>query len=341
MLKGKGLTLTCLATVCIVAAVLALWLFANQRERRWNGIGVSSASVLNCLGPELARRASLDPSDPVFWNHALLEFLSKPFLDRGGYSPDIVSRAVPVPLLGASAGNAAVPEVQVLLFIAPLRDGQPGVVNAYVLSTSSRYGPSPCVAYLRSPAERPADERDGLAFFAIAQRLWECARTGQQADFDKEAASFVDSDRFSLACLDHKIVLSGRQLSAMARLLRAHAFRQFAAADDPSPRPWFKGYELYSWQNPDGSWDFSLLIGTNRNKTVEEIFDKKVSIHGLDQLKERISQLPEGTHVVWLDCLIVGNAKAKGSEALKYPSAQMTDDVARFAAEHGGEVVGP
>ena len=31
-----------------------------------------------------------------------------------------------------------------------------------------------------------------------------------------------------------------------------------------------KGYELYSWQD-GGQWKFSLLVGTNREKTLEEI----------------------------------------------------------------------
>jgi hypothetical protein len=31
-----------------------------------------------------------------------------------------------------------------------------------------------------------------------------------------------------------------------------------------------KGYELYSWQQ-DGQWVFSLLVGTNREKTLDEI----------------------------------------------------------------------
>ncbi len=31
-----------------------------------------------------------------------------------------------------------------------------------------------------------------------------------------------------------------------------------------------KGYELYSWQDGD-RWYFSVLVGTNRNKTLDEI----------------------------------------------------------------------
>ena len=39
--------------------------------------------------------------------------------------------------------------------------------------------------------------------------------------------------------------------------------------DNPLPHS-FKGYELYSWQQ-DNQWNYTLITGTNRDKTVEEI----------------------------------------------------------------------
>jgi len=38
-------------------------------------------------------------------------------------------------------------------------------------------------------------------------------------------------------------------------------------------QPAMKGMELYSWQMVDGSWNYSLLTGTNRQKTVAEVTD--------------------------------------------------------------------
>lgn len=35
-----------------------------------------------------------------------------------------------------------------------------------------------------------------------------------------------------------------------------------------------KGYELYSWQNGN-DWFFSLVVGTNRNKSVKEVLTNK------------------------------------------------------------------
>ena len=44
-----------------------------------------------------------------------------------------------------------------------------------------------------------------------------------------------------------------------------------------------KGYELYSWQEGD-QWKFSLLIGTNRDKTLEEIKSADVVLADVDAL---------------------------------------------------------
>ena len=35
-------------------------------------------------------------------------------------------------------------------------------------------------------------------------------------------------------------------------------------------------YDLYSWQEPDGVWNFCVLPDTSREKTVEEVFSKSV-----------------------------------------------------------------
>jgi hypothetical protein len=73
-----------------------------------------------------------------------------------------------------------------------------------------------------------------------------------------------------------------------------------------------KGYELYSWSQ-DGEWHFTLITGTNRNKTLEEIIspsnnvtaDEWVQIHvvGVEAIKGVISRIPQGEWVSWLDRL--------------------------------------
>ena len=69
-----------------------------------------------------------------------------------------------------------------------------------------------------------------------------------------------------------------------------------------------KGYELYSWLEV-GEWHFTLITGTNRNKTLEEIIsgevvseDGWVRIHavGVDAIETVIGGLPENEFVFWL-----------------------------------------
>jgi len=70
-----------------------------------------------------------------------------------------------------------------------------------------------------------------------------------------------------------------------------------------------KGYELYSWPE-DSQWHFTLITGTNRNKTLEEITSNEdfiseagwVQIHvvGVDAIETVLSKLPQNEEVFWL-----------------------------------------
>jgi hypothetical protein len=75
------------------------------------------------------------------------------------------------------------------------------------------------------------------------------------------------------------------------------------------PYPSMKGYEIYSWPAED-DWYFTVIIGTNRLKTYEEITSaedvitedgwKKVTVKGVDSVKAVLSQLPKGEQVSWI-----------------------------------------
>jgi hypothetical protein len=62
-------------------------------------------------------------------------------------------------------------------------------------------------------------------------------------------------------------------------------------------KPAFKGMELYSWQAEDGQWTFSILIGTNRNKTLVEIQETTLD---LDQVKQQFCEMAKGEQVFWM-----------------------------------------
>ena len=96
-------------------------------------------------------------------------------------------------------------------------------------------------------------------------------------------------------------------LAGCAQLLQSQAAP--TAWDNPLPHSG-KGYELYSWPAEQGDgWRFTLITGTNRLKTYEEIVSAedivseggwvKVSVTGTEGLKALLGQLPEGESVTW------------------------------------------
>jgi len=98
-----------------------------------------------------------------------------------------------------------------------------------------------------------------------------------------------------------------------------------------------KGYELYSWHEQN-AWFFTLITGTNRNKTVEEIKASqniestdgwvKITVIGTDELTALLARLPEGENVFWMDGLI---APAEFAE----PSVEVLDEIQNLAEKLG------
>ncbi len=70
----------------------------------------------------------------------------------------------------------------------------------------------------------------------------------------------------------------------------------------------FKGYELLSWRYK-GDWVFTLMTGTNRAKSFEEILSAenqystdaliKITVRGIDDLKVVLGRLPRGEQINW------------------------------------------
>jgi hypothetical protein len=76
-----------------------------------------------------------------------------------------------------------------------------------------------------------------------------------------------------------------------------------------------KGYELYSWQEGD-QWKFSLLIGTNREKTLDEIKAADVVLTGVDALTSTLEKIPAGQYITW-----------SSREALSFPPEEVRNQV--------------
>jgi hypothetical protein len=107
----------------------------------------------------------------------------------------------------------------------------------------------------------------------------------------------------------------------------------------------FKGYELYSWEE-EGQWHFTLITGTNRIKTIEEITSKgdfisetgwvKIQVVGADAIKYVLSRLLEGESVFWCDELHIGQSTETD---LQLPPEQIVDAIEEYAKQCGLDFV--
>ena len=106
-----------------------------------------------------------------------------------------------------------------------------------------------------------------------------------------------------------------------------------------------KGYELYSWEE-EGQWHFTLITGTNRIKTIEEITSKgdfisetgwvKIQVVGADAIKDVLSRLLEGESVFWCDELHIGQSTETD---LQLPPEQIADAIEEYAKQCGLDFV--
>lgn len=94
-------------------------------------------------------------------------------------------------------------------------------------------------------------------------------------------------------------------------LTRCESGTNSLQAGQPPTKPLplsIKGYELYSWRVGQ-EWYFTLVTGTNRTKTRQEIASSenviekewtKVTVQGIYDLEVALEQLPSDTWVVWM-----------------------------------------
>jgi hypothetical protein len=104
-----------------------------------------------------------------------------------------------------------------------------------------------------------------------------------------------------------------------------------------------KGYELYSWEE-DNQWHFTLITGTNRTKTMEEITSKedfisetgwvKMQVVGADAIKDALSRLPQSESIFWCDELHIGQTTETNIN-IRLPPEQITDEIKEFAERCG------
>lgn len=110
---------------------------------------------------------------------------------------------------------------------------------------------------------------------------------------------------------------------------------------DPLPES-MKGYELVSWQVGE-DWNFTLITGTNREKTFEELMQPdssisesgfvKITVSGVDQIKEVLAKLPAGSEVFWGGMDLSGQV-AEGTMYFTYPPLEVMNEIADFCTDN-------
>ena len=108
------------------------------------------------------------------------------------------------------------------------------------------------------------------------------------------------------------------------------------AADGRALQGRMKGYELYGWKTK-GRWHYSLLLGTNRSKTYEEIMSSPNVVVGDTALKAELRKLPKGEEVLWMSDAHANIEKPKSGRYLdiKLPSRKRIKSIKAFCNRLG------
>ena len=105
----------------------------------------------------------------------------------------------------------------------------------------------------------------------------------------------------------------------------------------------FKGYELLSWRYK-GDWVFTLMTGTNRAKSFEEILSAenqyssdeliKITVRGLEDLKVVLGRLPRGEQINWGGMNLEGEVPAS-TLYFTFPPDEIVEEVVNFCDDAG------
>jgi hypothetical protein len=114
------------------------------------------------------------------------------------------------------------------------------------------------------------------------------------------------------------------------------------AAKEPLPKS-MKGYELYSWQQK-GQWCFTLITGTNRNKTLAEIVTGEsvvtqdgwvnLRVVGINEIKDILGRVPAGEWVSWTAGKFVTEPEEL-SITLEMPPQSIIEEIKAYAEKRG------
>ena len=104
-----------------------------------------------------------------------------------------------------------------------------------------------------------------------------------------------------------------------------------------------KGYELLSWRY-EGDWVFTLMTGTNRSKSFEEILSAenqyssdqliKITVRGPEELIVVLGSLPRREQINWGGMNLEGEVPAN-TLYFTFPPDAIVDEIVKFCNEQG------
>lgn len=90
--------------------------------------------------------------------------------------------------------------------------------------------------------------------------------------------------------------------------------------------PSMKGWELYSWASGN-DFKYSILMGTNRNKTYNEVITNEIAVTGKDSLKMLLDKFPAKEEIFW---------KGQGTgewENLSFPDQKTVGEIKNYCLQ--------
>jgi hypothetical protein len=99
-----------------------------------------------------------------------------------------------------------------------------------------------------------------------------------------------------------------------------------------------KGWELYSWPNGN-DWNYSILIGTNRLKSYNEVTANKIVIVGKDSLKMLLVKIPIKDEILWVGKGWLESAWHDNYGNLSLPDTNTIDEIKNYCSRKELELV--
>ena len=94
-----------------------------------------------------------------------------------------------------------------------------------------------------------------------------------------------------------------------------------------------KGCELYSWQN-ENDWNYSVLIGTDRLKSYDEVINNEIVVTGKDSLKLLLDRLPADERIIWIGPGWLARCWSSDYKNLSLPPQEIIDEIEQYCIDH-------